>query len=56
MKKWYQQKTFWTAVLYAGTIFAPQFIAISPGQLQTIQGLLIAIGAIFMRQGIEGLK
>lgn len=55
-KEFYQQKTFWTAVLYAATIFAPQFVVISPEKLQAVQGLLAVIGAIFMRQGIESGK
>ena len=55
-KPFYKQKTFWAAVILAATVVAPEFVAINPGQLAAIQKLIIAIGAIFMRQGIENAK
>ena len=55
-KKWYKQRTFWTMVLLAGTVVAPEFVAITPEQIGAIRTLLVAVGAIFMRDSVEGLK
>ncbi len=53
MKPFYRQKTFWTAVLLAGTVFLPAFVPMAPQKMEAIRVMLIAIMAIFMRQGIE---
>ena len=55
-KKFYEQKTFWAAVTLAATAFAPQFLAMNPGQIDAARTLIIAAGAIFMRQGVENSK
>ena len=53
MKPFYRQKTFWAAVLLAGTVFLPAFVPMAPQKMEAIRVMLIAIMAIFMRQGVE---
>ncbi len=53
MKKWYRRKTVWAAVLLAASTLLPAFTSLNPEQLIAIQGVLVALMGIFMREAIE---
>jgi hypothetical protein len=52
-KPFYKQKTFWSAVALASTVALPAFVPMAPAQVDAIRVLLVAVTAIFMRQGMK---
>lgn len=52
-KPFYKQKTFWSAALLAGTVALPAFVPMTPAKVDAIRVLLVAITAIFLRQGVN---
>lgn len=55
-KKWYEQKTTWTALIMAAIAIASAFTPISVQQIAAIEAGLGAIALIFLRQGVENSK
>ncbi len=53
IKKWYQRKTVWAAILLGASTLLPAFTSLGPEQLKAIQGILVALMAIFMRSAVE---
>ncbi len=53
MKKWYERKTVWAAILLGGSVLLPNFTALTPEQIKAIQAVLVSLMAIFMRSAIE---
>lgn len=53
MKKWYERKTVWAAILLGASTLLPAFTSLDPVQLKAIQGVLVALMGIFMREAIE---
>lgn len=56
MKKWYQQKTTWTAITMAVIAVATAFTGLDAKQIVAIETVIGSVALIFLRQGVEGKK